>query len=507
MSRATTGVSPREKPVTPDAQSHAHVRGSVALVAGKGLDLVTKFALQILLVHQLAQGDYGTFVYGNTLAGLFAVIIKVGQGRAIGRLVPLHQERKDPSAIAAAVRAAAVIVAGCTTIFLFAMAMVFGVAGLEPTASANSGLIVLLLLLQAPLTAVGSVTANLLAAYGDVRSLFLREHIVEPAVKLAAVLVAVASSLSVVAIAAAWLAASAAGVIYAALATLRHLHGTGRSGRAPIRSQLGWGLPVMGSDLIHIATEPLVILTLEATHGSAAVAELKVVLPLVFLSLVGAEAFNRLYYPTASRLIAKSDAAALNQLYWRTAAWASSAALPIVLVSVTAAEPLVTTLFGTSYRSSAPLLKLLAIAHYLHAASGLNTSTLKAAGRFRWIYAVDIAGLTSTAIVAVVLVPHYGVGGAAVAMASAVVAQNLLANAALLPAAGISPFPMAAVRFQTTALAGIGLGWLAGSTLSLDLVSGLAVATALALIVIAINRRSLDITGAFPELKRRKQQS
>jgi O-antigen/teichoic acid export membrane protein len=239
MSRAPTGLSPREKPATPDAQSHAHVRGSVALVAGKGLDLVSKFALQILLVHQLAQGDYGTFVYGNTLAGLFAVVIKVGQGRAIGRLVPQHQEREDPSAIADVVRAATIIVVGSTTVFLFAIALIFGVGGLEPTSSTNSGLIVLLLLLQAPLTAVGSVAGNLLAAYGDVRSLFLREHIVEPAVKLGAVLAAVASSWSVVSIAAAWLGATAAGVLYASLATLRHLHGAGSSGHIPVRSQLG----------------------------------------------------------------------------------------------------------------------------------------------------------------------------------------------------------------------------------------------------------------------------
>ena len=415
------------------------MRGPVALAAGKGLDLVTKFALQILLVHQLAQGDYGTFVYGNTLAGLFTVVIKVGQGRAIGRLVPHHQEREDPSAIVDVVRAATIIVVGSTTVFLFAIAMIFGVRGLAPTSSANSGLIVLLLLLQAPLTAVGTVAGNLLAA--------------------------VASSLSVVSIAAAWLGATAAEVLYASLATLRHLHGAGSSGHIPVRSQLGWGLPVMGSDLIRIATEPLVILSLKATHGSGAVAELKVVLPLVLLSLVGAEAFTRLFYPTANRLIAKNDTVGLNRLYWQTAAWASSAALPIALLSATAAKPLVVTLFGSSYRSSAPLVRLLAI----------------------------------------VLVPLYGVGGAAVAMARAVVTQNVLANAALKPAAGISPFPKAAIRLQATAASAIGLRWFAGAALSLGLLAGTALAAVLTLAVVGLHRRSLDITSAFPELKRSRQ--
>lgn len=492
-----------------ESRARSQVRGSSLLLSGRLLSLGMKFATQLLLVRHLSTADYGAWTYALSAVAVFQSAALLGLHRAVPRFLPIYDEREDHgrffgtlAMVVGTVLAAGTLVAAGVHLFPEAVGRLAGGNG-EPLA------VLLVLVFMVPLEALDELLTGTYAAFSRPGAIFFRRYGLSPALRLTAVLVLALLGRDVVFLARGYLAASLLGVlVYLALLVpllreeglLRHLR-PGRL-RMPFREVFGYTLPLMSSDLVGALMTAAGPLLLGYHRGMSEVALFRVVVPVATLNLLVMQSFALLYTPTASRLHARGDREGIEHLYWRTATWIAVLTFPVFAVTFSAAGPVTVLLYGARYEAAATVLSLLAAGYYFNAALGFNSLTLKVVGKVREVVAIDVAAAVVAVGLNVVLVPRHGAPGAAVATACSLVAHNLLKQAGLRLAVGVSFFDrrFAGVygRVAAGCLALLGSVLAAPGTFQARGTAAVLVSLA---VLLAVKRR-LGIAETFPELAR-----
>ncbi|MCS7154882.1 MAG: lipopolysaccharide biosynthesis protein [Bacteroidetes bacterium] len=133
-------------------------------------------------------------------------------------------------------------------------------------------------------------------------------------------------------------------------------------------------------------------------------------------------AINTVVLPRSAVLHAQRDWRGLRRLRRRAIAYGLILLGPLGLLCLLAAEPIVETLYRGAYAASASVLRLLGLgfgAEVLYL-TGLNV--LMGIGRTEWVWRVQLLRLAASMALYLILIPQYGVLGAAL--------SNLLAAAA-----------------------------------------------------------------------------
>ena len=119
---------------------------------------------------------------------------------------------------------------------------------------------------------------------------------------------------------------------------------------------------------------------------------------------------------------------------------------PIFAVLFFLADDVLQILYGSAYAGAAPVLTILAANYFLHAALGFTGSNLVVAGNTRWQLVAHLSALVVKIGAAIVLIPPYGMTGAAFAT----LAGTCLTNGINLVVAGfkygLHPFTLSWTR-------------------------------------------------------------
>jgi O-antigen/teichoic acid export membrane protein len=343
--------------------------------------------------------------------------------------------------------------------------------------------------------------------FASAGSIFFRRYVLAPGLQLGLALLLVCGAGDVRLLAAGYLAAGVIGVAVAAAALVRVVREQGllqhfrlRGLEMPVRAVFGFTLPQLSSDLVLALRTSLVVVLLEHFRGAVDVAAFRAVLPIAVLNLLGVESFTYLFTPLAARLYARDDRAGINDLYWQSAAWIAVITFPVFAVTFSLAQPVTVLLFGERYAQSALILAVLGLGHYFYAALGFNGLTLRVYGRVRYLFAVDLVAAALTLGANLVLIPRYGALGAAIGTSGALVAQTLLYHAGLAFDTGVRLFEWRWLRvYGSIALGALGL---LAVTAAECLPVSLGAAVLVSLLVVGVNRKSLNVGQMFPELLR-----
>lgn len=441
----------------PDTHGAArkHVRGSSLLLAGRMISLLINFIVQVLIVRYLSKEGYGAFAYGYSIAMLATRMTPLGTEKAISRFVPIYHEDKDLQRVKGS------LIVAITTVLVTGSLLVGLTLALKNVLSATMvrdplSLSVLLMIISlAPLQAMENVLEKILAIFGRVKSLFMRRYVITPLLRLVAVGSLMAVGGDAVYLAAAYVATTVIGVLVSAQIlwrVLREDHLLSELARIkadlPTKRLLGFGVPLLSSDVVFGLRTSLVVVLLEIFHGTVGVAAFRAILPVARLNQVVFDSFRVMYVPTASRMFARGDKQVISRLYWTSSAWIALLTFPVLLVSFSFATPAAVLLFGESYASSGPILSVVAFALYLNAAFGFNTLTLQVFNRVGTIMRIDLASGLLALILNVAIVPHYGPMGGATVICIVLVAQNVAYQAVLMKAEQLTWVPSEIARIH-----------------------------------------------------------
>ncbi len=477
------------------------------MLVGRLFALLTNFAVQVFIVRYLAMSDYGAFAYALAVVSMGASIAVLGLSRGVNRFVPIDHERRDYGAVFGTMIVAIGIVAG---LGLAIVVLVLGAQGLLGRSVTDDPMAVGLLLILiglAPLQALDGIFQGLVATFASPRALFFRRYIVGPGLKLSAVLAVILVNGSVQMLAWCYLGAGLIGVALYVLLLHHALRDQGLLGTRPrlilrVRRLLGFSLPLLSTDIFLTLKVTMAVVLLEAFRGTTEVAELRAVAPVAGLCAVVVQSFKLLFTPLAARLYARNDAAAINDLYWKTAAWITVATFPVFCVCFFLAEPVTVLLFGPRYAGAGVLLAILAAGTYFSAAFGFNMYVLQTYARVRAILAINVAAATLGLGLNLWLIPLLGAAGAALAITGTVVAHKVLIHAALLLDTGVKLFDPRYLGVYLTIGAATAFMVILQTLWGDSIPAMLAAVAIVPIALLRMNRRALEIGDAFPQLAR-----
>jgi O-antigen/teichoic acid export membrane protein len=143
--------------------------------------------------------------------------------------------------------------------------------------------------------------------------------------------------------------------------------------------------------------------------------------------------------PRLAEALAVGDRETANHLYQTATGWLVLVTWPVNLLVILFA-PVYLGLFGDGYTAGTPVVTVLACAMLVATGCGMVDMVLAMAGRTSWNLVNVLIALAVTIGLDVLLIPRYGALGAAVGLACAMVANNLLPLVQVGRVARLHPF-------------------------------------------------------------------
>jgi len=209
--------------------------------------------------------------------------------------------------------------------------------------------------------------------------------------------------------------------------------------RANARGFWRFTIPRAIASLAQITIQRLDIVLVAILRGPAEAAVYTAATRFLVAGQFANGAISQAAQPRFAELFAVGDRRGANEVYHATTAWLMLLTWPLYLLAMIYG-PQVVTIFGHSYRAGGQVMIILAAAMLLATACGQVDMVLIATGRSSWSLANGLLAVGLNVALDLLLIPPYGIAGAAVGWAAAIAATNLIPLAQLAVAARVHPF-------------------------------------------------------------------
>jgi O-antigen/teichoic acid export membrane protein len=436
-------------------------RGGTLNLAGAIATAVSSFLLTVVVARELTTEQAGAFFTVSSVFLLLLGLVRLG-GRDgmvnfVARLRAGGEEQLIPGLLRIGL-GPVVLVAGATAVGLWAFAdpIATQLVSRGPE-SAATYLRVLAVFLPAAAVMDGVLGAT--RGYGLMRPTVVIENLFRPLCQLLGVLVA--ASVGTTAVVVAWsfpfVPALVAGVWWLARLVCRHEPSgvVDPSSAAPSRSAATYWrftAPRAVSAAVQVGLQRLDVVLVAGFLGTTATALYVASSRLLVLGAFAVQAVSLAVQPVVAAHFRRHEDDAVRDIYKTSTTWLVLATWPIYVVGIMFA-PTALLLFGPQYAAGHEVLVILAFATMFSTACGIVDIMLMMAGRTSWLLANVSVALALNVVLNVVLIPAFGVNGAAWAWAAAIAVNNLLPLVQLWRSLGLHPFSRGLVLAMTAVLA------------------------------------------------------
>jgi len=160
-----------------------------------------------------------------------------------------------------------------------------------------------------------------------------------------------------------------------------------------------------------------------------------------------------IYVPVISGLYAQSSVIEIRRNFIVLTKWVCWITFPLFLILFIHPDTVLSFLFGGSYSEASDALRILSFGFMVHTLMGPNGATLIAMGRNQFVMWTTLATATLNIILNIVLIPRFGIEGAAIASMAALVSTNAIVSYKLYYVSKIHPLGRSLMKPIVLALA------------------------------------------------------
>ncbi len=422
-----------------DAQRMALTAFAIRIVSA-----AIAFLSQIVQARMMGEFEYGIFVFVWIMTILVGNMSCLGFHSVIVRYLPLYQARGDSGSLFGIATAARLFSMGLALMITSAgMALLYFFGDSMPSYYVIP---VFLGLLMLPMVALGDVLDGTARAHGWAFIALSPTYLIRPTLILVLLLVAVWAGYPATAVTA-MVAALAATYLTSTVQLFRIVRRmNSRHMPAPRQYSLqawikvafpiflveGFGYVLTSADVVIVG----LYLVPDQVAIYFAAAKTMALVQFVFFSVKAAAA------PRFSSLVAENDREGLAHFAGTMARWGFWPSLGVGAIMLLAG-PFLLSLFGAVFTQGYPLMAILFVGYLTKAAVGPGEVLLTMAGRQGLCATLYAMALVTNLALNMLLIPQFGLIGAAMANAGAMVVEALLLHIAVRRALGIVLFAMA----------------------------------------------------------------
>ncbi|UTF53543.1 flippase [Natronosalvus rutilus] len=469
-------------------------QGSITFV-GNVLNGVLAFAIVMLMTRFVSPSVYGLWVLATSVILFMQVFANLGLPLAIDYFVPQYLEADEPGkakGVIVQVTATVLVTSSLVALALAMTADTFGVFFREPSLEVA----LLLLAVTIPMLAMYNV---LLKSFYSIKKLQYRvvmRDIVRPVVRFVVTAVLLLAGFGLLGLAGGYVVGLFVCIVVGALLFTYRAWEIMSATFEPVAPgpMIRYSVPLAMTSVVFVLMGHVdyFILGYFLDSGEVGIYRVGYMLGSGLMII-----FNSLS-PVFKPLIAETrDDTALVQERFRVAArWIAGITLPFAIIISLGAEAFLSVMYTPQYGEASAVVALLAMTFLFNVTFGGPDGTLlQGMGYSRIVFANTLALFGTNLVVSFLLVPIYGINGAAIGSASALVVVGLLTLGELHVVDGIHPFTR---DFATVVFAGIPAA-LAGLPIVLLVDSHLVIVATLPLVVLIVYVATLVVTDAFTD--------
>lgn len=401
-------------------------KGGGITFAAKLFLMASRFVIAVLLARLLGAHEYGLYTLALSAATLCTGFALLGMDAALVRYVAIAVGRRDETALWGTLQLGvgiSLLVSTAISIGLFALAypvaeLVFREPALAPLLQIASAIVPLLTLVE--------VLSSASRGFKRMEYSALAQFIAQPIVRLVLTLTLALLGLSATAAVVIYgLAAGAAALILLFFLNRQFsLRRPLREARRDTRSILGFSLPFWLSSMITTFQGNVQTLLVGALSSVAGAGIFAMADQLNSLGNLFSSSINISARPVIAELHDRGDREQLGHIYRTAAKWALTVNLPVFLTLVAFPAPILS-IFGEDFTQGATAMALLACANLVNVGTGMGGIILDMAGYTRLKLVNSVARLVLHLSLDLLLIPRWGILGAAVTVLVAESAINL----------------------------------------------------------------------------------
>ena len=164
-------------------------------------------------------------------------------------------------------------------------------------------------------------------------------------------------------------------------------------------------------------------------------------------------AVSYVFSPFVADLHARGERAQLDRLFKSITRWTVAGTIPILLLMLIAPAAILRLFGGENFTSGTTALRILVIGQAINVSVGAAGFVLIMAGRTGWDLTVYAVSAALDLVLSILLVPKFGIAGAATAQAITIAGSNWLRLALVKKYVGIFPWDKPYARLAVPAVA------------------------------------------------------
>jgi O-antigen/teichoic acid export membrane protein len=403
-------------------------KGGSITFAGKLFTFGCRLVITFLLARLLGAGDYGLYNLSLTVLSVAAALAAFGLDTAMVRYIAMFAHRRDEARVWGTIQiglGATIAISIVLGVGLYALAdsiavQIFHEPGLGPLLRMAS--------LVVPFLTLSNVIASATQGFKKMQYATIARDVAQPLVRLLLIVglvVVGANALGALAVYGVAVVVSASMLLYFLNGKLFSLRRPLREGHRETREVLGFSAPVFLSDLMTTFRDNIQTLMLGALNTTASVGIFAVASQMNMVGHMLQSAVAAASRPIIAELYDKGDRVQLGRMYQTTTKWAVTANLPMFLTLVLFPTQILS-IFGRSFVSGSTALVLLACAIMADVSTGQCGIILDMTGHAMWKLINSIVRLVLSLGLSVLLIPLWGVVGAAAATLLVVSTINIM---------------------------------------------------------------------------------
>lgn len=452
----------------PGTELGGAARHGVLNLLGVAVAAIASFGLNIVVTRSWSMSEAGLFFAATSAFMIAYAAARLGTGIGSVYFISRYRTLGQPERIRASVLVGllpVLLVGGLLAVAGWLLTpQIVDLTFAEPVPGAVPALRALLVFV--PVAALCDFALTACRGFGKMRPLLLIERLGRTGLQLLGVALAAALGLSATtALPLAWALPYLPAAIVAMIWLGRLVRRAERAA-GTVRRPLGWreefgpfwrySGPRALSGLAQMVVQRLDIVLLGALRGLSEAALYTAATRFLALGQLSGQALSTAVQHRLAEQLAREDRAAAGRLYQAATGWLVVLAWPAYLLFASFAGPMLA-LFGSGYDAGRKVTVFLALMMLVATGCGMVDTVLNMAGKTAWTFYNALAGTVVNVVANVLLIPRYGIMGAAVAWSASILITNLVPLAQLYRSFRLHPFGPGTLTGAGLALACFGV--------------------------------------------------
>ena len=400
--------------------------GAIAFIL-KISSTVLGFLNQVILARILGAGGLGEVILAVTVVRISIQIAKFGMEETMMKFIPLYIDRKDDAQLKGTILFAIKFCLVFSVIFMLFVLMFSKFIALNIFHSEGLLKLMPVVIIAIPAWAMRDVIGGILRGYKETFRSLIPESIVSPFFKIVVFLILIINDVTPLYAVIAFVSGEVISMFLSVtflLSKVNKIKCVKQQCDNRKILEVAYSIIFTGMGAMLYTQADIWILGIFTSTENVGI--YGVTSKLVLLVYFPMMAFTAIIPSIVSSVHASGDQAELSRIVRETTRWTLSIALPIILILSIEGEFILKYFYGPEFAPGYIALLILTIAHMIKASAGLVGTVLQMTGGHKFFMKINIIGGIINVILNMVLVPRFGMNGAAISTAFCIVMIDIV---------------------------------------------------------------------------------